>query len=83
MPYLINDGWFAIKGAVRERCRQILARTPDSTMVSDADYDFLYGLFQHHDEWTAKAGEGVTRSVPKSSDPDSYRTHPVRLRMPG
>ena len=59
MPYLINDEWFATKDAVKDRCRQILARTPDSTMVSDADSDFLYGLFQHHDEWAEKAGEGV------------------------
>lgn len=59
MPYLINNEWFATKDAVKDRCRQILARTPDSTMVSDADSDFLYELFQHHDEWADKAGEGV------------------------
>lgn len=59
MPYLINDEWFATKDAVKDRCREILARTPDSTLVSDADSDFLYELFQHHEEWTEKAGEGV------------------------
>ncbi len=59
MPYLINDEWFATKDAVTDRCRQILARTPDSTMVSDPDSDFLHGLFQHHDEWGEKAGVGV------------------------
>jgi hypothetical protein len=59
VPYFINDEWFATKDAVKDRCRQILARTPDNTMVGDADSDFLYGLFQHHDEWAEKAGEGV------------------------
>ena len=59
MPYLINDEWFATKDAIKDRCRQILSRTPDGTMVSDPDSDFLYGLFHHHDEWAEKAGEGV------------------------
>lgn len=59
MSYLLDDEWFSTKNDVRDRCRQILARTPDGTLVEEADADFLFCLFRHHDEWEEKSGEGV------------------------
>lgn len=59
MPYQINDEGFATKDDVRNRCRDILARTPDGKAVAEDDADFLYSLFQHHDEWPDKSGVGV------------------------
>lgn len=59
MPYLINDEPFSTKADVEARCREILARTVDGEVVQEVDADFLYGLFQHHDEWAEKSGDGV------------------------
>ncbi|MBC3487146.1 DUF3223 domain-containing protein [Pseudomonas sp. SWRI50] len=59
MPYQINNEGFATKNDVRIRCRDILAKTPDGKEVAEVDADFLYSLFQYHDEWSDKSGVGV------------------------
>lgn len=59
MPYLIDDEVFSTKEMVRQRCRQILERTPDGQPVVDVDAAFLFALFQYHDEWVEKSLGGV------------------------
>lgn len=59
MPYLINDEWFRTKDDVKGRCRAILAGTADGALVTETDAEFLYELFQFHDEWAEKSETGV------------------------
>ncbi|WP_036993689.1 DUF3223 domain-containing protein [Metapseudomonas furukawaii] len=59
MPYLIGDEFFDTKELIKERCRQILAQTPDGYAVEEVSAEFLLHLFQHHDEWEQKSAGGV------------------------
>lgn len=79
MPYQINDEDFPTKDDIRNRCRDILAKTPDGMEVAEADADFLYGLFQYHDEWADKSGVGVaaitTQTTPHGTRCFALRRH--------
>ncbi|MDD2064487.1 DUF3223 domain-containing protein [Pseudomonas sp. 25571] len=79
LPYQINEEDFPTKDHIRNRCRDILARTPDGIDVADVDADFLYGLFQYHDEWADKAGAGVvaitTQMTPHGTRCFALRRH--------
>ena len=57
MPYQIGDEEFATKGAITERCRQIMRASGHS--VADEDVAFLLQLFQHHEQWAEKSKGGV------------------------
>lgn len=59
MPYLIADESFSAKVALTDRCRAIPATTTDGQMVDDDCAEFLFELFQYHDEWDQKASGGV------------------------
>ncbi len=59
MPYIVTDEMFATKNALAERCREILGSTPDAQPVAESHTDFLFALFQYHDEWSQKSSEGV------------------------
>jgi hypothetical protein len=60
MPYVIGDEVHGTKGALTERCREILRSTPDGQSVVEADAEFLFGLFQYHSEWSKKSSGGVS-----------------------
>jgi uncharacterized protein DUF3223 len=59
MPYAIADESFPTKEMLTERCRAILAATPDGQSVAESVAPFLFDLFQYHDEWAQKASGGV------------------------
>lgn len=59
MPYAVAEEIFPTKGALTERARLALTRTPDGQPVGEADTEFLIALFQHHDEWAEKSAGGV------------------------
>jgi hypothetical protein len=59
MPYAVAEEVFPTKGALTERARLALARTPDGQPVDDTNVEFLLALFVHHDEWTEKSAGGV------------------------
>lgn len=59
MPYAVAEEVFPTKGALTERARLALNRTPDGQPVSESDTEFLIALFQHHDEWAEKSAGGV------------------------
>ena len=59
MPYIVAEESFATKGMLTERCRAILAATPDGQPVAESAAPFLFDLFQYHDEWPQKAHGGV------------------------
>lgn len=59
MSYLIADAAYPTKEALLDRCRRILANTPNGTCVADDDLPFLFDLFRHHDEWQSKSESGI------------------------
>lgn len=59
MSYIIANRIFITKGELTTRCREILASTADGQLVSDESLPFLMELFQYHDEWQQKAGDGI------------------------
>ena len=59
MSYLIATESFPTKREISDRCRAILAVTPDGVNVGEKDVPFLFALFQFHDEWNQKAIGGV------------------------
>ncbi len=59
MPYTIAKEIFRTKVDLTTRCRDILAATIDGQRVSDESLPFLIELFQHHDEWIEKSGDGI------------------------
>ena len=59
MPYTVAEEMFPSKGALTERARLALNRTPDRQPVNETDTEFLIALFQHHDEWAEKSAGGV------------------------
>lgn len=59
MTYYIAEEPFRTKAAVTDRCRQIIALTPDGCSVAASDLPFLFGLFAFHDEWPEKSRPGV------------------------
>ena len=59
MPYAVAEEVFPTKGALTERARLALTRTPDGQPVSETDTEFLIAMFQHHDEWAKKSAGGV------------------------
>jgi hypothetical protein len=60
MAYVVGEEVHTTKTALTERCRRILASTPDRQPVTEADAEFLFALFQYHDEWSHKASGGVS-----------------------
>jgi hypothetical protein len=59
MTYLIATESFPTKREISDRCRAILAVTPDGVHVGEEAAPFLFALFQFHDEWDQKATGGV------------------------
>ncbi|WP_287604485.1 DUF3223 domain-containing protein [Thiothrix sp.] len=82
MPYIIAEESFATKNALEERCRMILKETPDGHSVSEEASDFLFGLFQYHDEWLQKFNGGVlditTQTTPHGTRCFALRKHDGR-----
>lgn len=61
MPYVIGEEIFASKGAITNRCREIIAATGDGQPVDTESASFLLALFQFHDELHQKSGTGIRR----------------------
>ncbi|MCE7525103.1 DUF3223 domain-containing protein [Alloalcanivorax xenomutans] len=59
MPYIIAGEKFKTKDDLKTRCREILANTTDGQYVSEQSLPFLIELFQYHDEWSRKKGDGI------------------------
>ena len=59
MPYIIADKPYKTKEKVRSRCQEILAATPDESIVDELSTEFLFDLFQYHDEWAEKSVGGI------------------------
>lgn len=69
MPYLIADEEFKTKEDIKERCRSILADTPDELKVKNGkDIKFLFELFKYHDEWAEKSSGGVLQISAKTTE---------------
>lgn len=59
MTYLIATESFPTKREITDRCRAILAVTPDGVHVAEEATPFLFAIFQFHDEWNQKTTGGV------------------------
>ena len=68
MPYVLVDEEFRTKQHVTDRCREIIAATPDGADVVSEHLPFLFALFQHHDEWPDKSAGGVVRITTQTTD---------------
>jgi hypothetical protein len=64
MPYTIAGQTYPTKADVTNRCRAILAATPNGTPVGLDDMTFLLALFSHHTEWDEKHGCGISAIIP-------------------
>jgi hypothetical protein len=60
MAYFLANEDFETKAHLTTRCRNILAATVDGQHVSEQSLPFLIELFQHHDEWAQKIGDGIS-----------------------
>lgn len=79
MPYVIADESFTTKGMLTERCRLILAATPNGHSVAASAMPFLFDLFQYHDEWAQKASGGV-RDISTQTTTHGTRCFVLRKR---
>lgn len=79
MPYTISGQTYSTKQAVTQRCRDILAATPNGGLVGFEDSAFLLDLFSHHTEWTDKHGPGITSMTTMTTDHGTrcFRLHRV------
>jgi len=68
MPYIIAGEAFQTKQHLTDRCRDILAATPDGTSVSSEHLSFLFGLFRYHDGWADKSDGGVQRITTQTTE---------------
>jgi hypothetical protein len=68
MPYIIAGEAFQTKQHLTERCRDILAATPDGASVSPEYLPFLFGLFRYHDGWADKSDGGVQRITTQTTE---------------
>jgi len=59
MPYNIGGVELRTKSDISDRCRSILRETPDNSVVSQNNSEFLFALFKYHDEWNHKSKGGI------------------------
>ncbi|WP_031571817.1 DUF3223 domain-containing protein [Acidithiobacillus thiooxidans] len=59
MAYIVANETFKTKSDITDRCRTILAATPDGQSVDELSASFLLHLFRYHDEWPEKSAGGV------------------------
>jgi hypothetical protein len=68
MPYTIGEIMFSRKSEITEKCREILSSTVDGASVPTEDQEFLFELFQFHDEWSQKSDGGVVDISTKTTE---------------
>lgn len=68
MPYTIDEIGFNTKKDIKVRCQAILKDTPDNSIVSEKDTEFLYDLLKYHDQWNLKSEGGVKGISTKTTE---------------